>query len=127
MSTQEDELWTINWEPCPRTGSGCWPSSPTPTTWSTGRPVRVARWTKAGKWVGYVVVTNGEAGIDGLPPDEAGPIRMAEQEHSANIVGVDDVRFLGYPDGVVEPGRSLRRDVAREVRRSQPDVLLIAT
>ncbi len=62
-----------------------------------GAASAVARWTKAGKWVGYVVVTNGEAGIDGLPPEEAGPIRMAEQEHSAKIVGVDDVRFLRLP------------------------------
>jgi LmbE family N-acetylglucosaminyl deacetylase len=92
-----------------------------------GAASAVARWTKAGKWVGYVIVTNGEAGIDGLPPDEAGPIRMAEQEHSATIVGVDAVRFLGYPDGVVEPGPGLRRDLAREIRRSQPEVLLIAT
>jgi len=92
-----------------------------------GAASAVARWTAAGKWVGYVIVTDGEAGIDGLPPGEAGPIRVAEQEHSAKIVGVDDVRFLGYPDGVVEATPALRRDLAREIRRARPDVVLIAT
>ena len=92
-----------------------------------GAASAVARWTSEGKWVGYVIVTNGEAGIDGLPPEEAGPVRVTEQLHSAKLVGVDDVRFLGYPDGVVEQGAGLRRDLAREIRRSRPDVLLIAT
>jgi LmbE family N-acetylglucosaminyl deacetylase len=92
-----------------------------------GAASAVAGWTSAGKWVGYVIVTDGEAGIDGLPPNEAGPVRVTEQEHSARIVGVDDVRFLGYPDGVVEPAVELRRDIAREIRRARPDVLLVAT
>jgi LmbE family N-acetylglucosaminyl deacetylase len=43
-----------------------------------GAASAIARWTRAGKSVGYVVVTNGDAGIDGLPPREAGPIRVAE-------------------------------------------------
>jgi LmbE family N-acetylglucosaminyl deacetylase len=92
-----------------------------------GAASAVARWTRSGKWVGYLIVTDGEAGIDGIPPDQAGRIRVAEQEHSALIVGVDDVRFLGYPDGVVEQSTGLRRDLAREIRRTRPDVLLVAT
>jgi LmbE family N-acetylglucosaminyl deacetylase len=92
-----------------------------------GAASAVARWTRAGKWVGYVIVTDGEAGIDGLAPEEAGPIRVAEQEMSAKLVGVEDVAFLGYRDGVVEYGAALRRDLAREIRRHRPDVLLIAT
>lgn len=92
-----------------------------------GAASAVARWTRSGKWVGYVVVTNGEAGIDGLPPDEAAPVRVAEQETSAKVVGVEDVAFLGYRDGVVEYSAALRRDLAREIRRYRPDVLLIAT
>lgn len=91
-----------------------------------GAASAIARWTAAGRWVGYVVVTDGEAGIDGLAPAEAGPIRQHEQRTSAKLVGVDDVSFLGYPDGVVEPTLELRRDLAREIRRHQPDVLLVA-
>ena len=92
-----------------------------------GAASAVARWSRSGTWVGYVVVTNGEAGIDGLSPAEAGPVRVVEQETSAKVVGVDDVAFVGHRDGVVEYGTALRRDLAREIRRYRPDVLLIAT
>jgi hypothetical protein len=43
--------------------------------------------------------------------DEAAPVRVAEQELSAKIVGVDDVAFLGYRDGIVEYSTALRRDL----------------
>ena len=92
-----------------------------------GAASAIARWTRAGKSVGYVIVTNGEAGIDSLPPHEAGPIRVAEQQTSAKIVGVDDVTFLGYRDGVVENGVELLLDLDSQIRRYQPDVMLIAT
>jgi LmbE family N-acetylglucosaminyl deacetylase len=85
----------------------------------------VARWTSLGKQVGYCLATRGEAGIDSLPPEEAGPLREAEQRAAASIVGVEDVEFLGYPDGVIEYGLPLRRDVARAIRRRKPDVVVI--
>jgi LmbE family N-acetylglucosaminyl deacetylase len=91
-----------------------------------GAASAIARWTMAGKWVGYVIVTDGEAGIDGLSPAEAGPVRQHEQRTSAKLVGVEDVVFLGRRDGVVEANVDLRRDVAREIRRFRPDVLLVA-
>jgi LmbE family N-acetylglucosaminyl deacetylase len=39
-------------------------------------------------------------------------------------VGVHNVEFLGYPDGVVEYGLPLRRDIARAIRRFRPDILV---
>jgi LmbE family N-acetylglucosaminyl deacetylase len=84
----------------------------------------VAAWTKAGKQVSYLLLTSGEAGIDGLPPAQAGPVRQAEQVASAGVVGVTDVEFLGYPDGVLEYGPALRRDIATAVRRHRPELVL---
>lgn len=89
-----------------------------------GAAAAVARWTEQGKNVVYVMVTSGEAGIAGLDPAECRPLREAEQLASAALVGVDVVEFLGYPDGVVEYGLPLRRDVARAVRRHRPDVVI---
>ena len=66
-----------------------------------------AAWTTAGKSVAYVLVTNGAAGIDGMDPERAGPLREAEERAGAREVGVDVVEFLGYDDGVVEHGWSL--------------------
>jgi LmbE family N-acetylglucosaminyl deacetylase len=89
-----------------------------------GTAAAIARWTAQGKRVAYCLATSGEAGIDGLPPEQAGPLREAEERASAAIVGVDSVEFLGYPDGVLEYGLPLRRDVARAIRRHRPDVVI---
>ena len=39
-------------------------------------------------------MTRGEAGIDGVPPGEAAPLREREQRASAAVVGVETVEFL---------------------------------
>ncbi|GIG61352.1 GlcNAc-PI de-N-acetylase [Longispora fulva] len=84
----------------------------------------VARWTAQGKWVGYVMASRGEAGIAGLPPAECAPLRTTEQVASARLVGVDTVEFLDHPDGVIEYGVPLRRDITAAIRRHRPDVLI---
>jgi LmbE family N-acetylglucosaminyl deacetylase len=89
-----------------------------------GAASAVARWTSQGKHVQYLLATRGEAGIDAMDPAEVGPLREAEERHSAALVGVDTVEFLGYPDGMVEYGLPLRRDIARAIRRCRPDMLL---
>src|SRR4051794_35169140 len=89
-----------------------------------GAAAAVARWTGQGKWVGYTMVTSGEAGIDSLEPDRCRVVREAEQVDSARIVGVDVVDFLGQPDGVLEYGVALRRVLAAEVRRHRPDIVI---
>ena len=48
-----------------------------------GAAAAVARWTGQGKQVGYCMVTSGEAGIDGMAPDECRGVREAEQIESA--------------------------------------------
>jgi len=89
-----------------------------------GAASAVARWTGQGKDVSYVLVTKGEAGIDGMAPEQAGPLREEEQRRSAARVGVTHVEFLGHPDGSVEPGLALRHDLAGSLRRLRPDVVL---
>ncbi|KRC57765.1 MULTISPECIES: PIG-L deacetylase family protein [unclassified Nocardioides] len=89
-----------------------------------GAAAAVARWTGQGKSVVYCMVTSGEAGIDGLAPDECRTVREAEQVASAEVVGVDVVEFLGLPDGVVEYGVPLRRTLAEVVRRHRPEIVV---
>jgi LmbE family N-acetylglucosaminyl deacetylase len=89
-----------------------------------GAAAAVARWTGQGKQVGYVLATSGEAGIDGLAPLQAGPLREGEERRSAAVVGVDHVEFLGYPDGLVSADIGLRRDIAGALRRLRPQVVL---
>jgi LmbE family N-acetylglucosaminyl deacetylase len=70
------------------------------------------------------MVTSGEAGIDGMDPDECRRVREAEQIDSARIVGVSTVDFLGLQDGVLEYGVPLRAEIAREVRQHRPDIVI---
>lgn len=84
----------------------------------------VARWTGQGRSVAYLLATRGEAGIDTLPPAECGPLREAEQRAAAAEVGVDVVEFLDHPDGLIEYGIGLRRDIAAAIRRHRPELVI---
>jgi LmbE family N-acetylglucosaminyl deacetylase len=89
-----------------------------------GGAAAVARWTGQGKEVVYCMVTSGEAGIDGMDPEECREVREAEQIASAGIVGVPQVEFLRLPDGVLEYGVPLRRAITAVVRRHRPDIVI---
>jgi LmbE family N-acetylglucosaminyl deacetylase len=84
----------------------------------------VARWTRQGKDVSYVLATKGEAGIAGMPPAQVAPLRMEEERRSADVVGVGAVEFLDHADGLVEYGVPLRRDLAAAFRRLQPEIVI---
>jgi LmbE family N-acetylglucosaminyl deacetylase len=93
-----------------------------------GTAAAVDRWVRAGKTVTYLLATRGEAGIDTMPPDQAGPVREQEERDGASRVGVDVVEFLdGFTDGVIEHGLPLRRAIAREIRHRRPDLVITMT
>jgi LmbE family N-acetylglucosaminyl deacetylase len=89
-----------------------------------GAASAIARWTDQGKTVIYSLVTSGEAGIDGMDPAEAGPLREREEVAGAAVVGVDVVEFLGGADGMLEYGLPLRRVLSAAIRRHRPDVII---
>ncbi|GAB08881.1 hypothetical protein GOARA_021_01180 [Gordonia araii NBRC 100433] len=89
-----------------------------------GMAAAVHRWTHAGKRVVYALATSGEAGIEGMPPEECGPLREGEQIASAAEVGVDEVTFWGFPDSEVFNTPELRAKVAETISRVAPDVVL---
>jgi LmbE family N-acetylglucosaminyl deacetylase len=89
-----------------------------------GAGAAIARWTDQGKEVIYCMVTSGEAGIDSMEPEQARKVREDEQRVSAALVGVEAVEFLGLPDGVLEYGVPLRRELARVVRRHRPEIVI---
>ncbi len=89
-----------------------------------GAASAVARWTRQGKQVAYLLATKGEAGIAGMAPDQVAPLRMEEERRSAEVVGVTEVTFLDHVDGLVEYGLPLRRDLAAAFRRLRPEVVI---
>ena len=87
----------------------------------------IATWTEQGTAVTYCICTDGDAG--GFDPDvprgEIGGIRQAEQRAAAKELGVEDVVFLGYPDGRLTVTHELRRDISRVIRQVRPERLMI--
>ena len=89
-----------------------------------GAASAVARWTSQGKSVSYLLASRGEAGIDGVDPVTAAPLREQEERTGASVVGVDTVEFLDHRDGVIESSIELRKEIARAIRTHRPEVLI---
>lgn len=90
-----------------------------------GGSAAVAKWTDEGKEVAYLLLTRGEAGIRDRHPDEVAELRAAEQRRACNIVGVDDLEILDFPDGLLEPDHELRRAIARKIREFRPNAVVV--
>ena len=86
----------------------------------------VARWVRYGARAAYVVCTSGDVGIADLSitRQDAARIREAEQREAARVAGVEEVIFLGEPDGMLEATMDLRRRLVREIRRFKPEVVI---
>lgn len=89
-----------------------------------GAASAISKWTSEGKKVVYLLATRGEAGIDGMDPEETARVRVQEEINGAAVVGVDTVEFLDHTDGIVEYGPVLRRDIARSIRAHKPDIVM---
>jgi LmbE family N-acetylglucosaminyl deacetylase len=89
-----------------------------------GPSAAIARWTGQGKEINYCLLTRGEASIEGMPPEQAGPVREQEERAAATIVGVKTVDFLGFPDGELEFGLPMRRAMVRALRRYRPEIVI---
>lgn len=76
----------------------------------------------AGAEVYFCIVTNGAAGSNdpSVSEEDITGIRQAEQREAAAVLGVQDVIFLNYPDGILQPTMELRRDLTRVVRQIKP-------
>lgn len=88
----------------------------------------VARWTKAGKQVVYVICTSGEKGITdrSLTPEQVAQIREREQIAAAQVVGVQEVIFLRYPDQRLEDTPTFRKEIVRQIRIHRPRTVITA-
>jgi LmbE family N-acetylglucosaminyl deacetylase len=86
----------------------------------------IAAWTAAGCRVIYVICTDGNAGSHepGMTREKLAEIRRTEQRAACDTLGVSEVVFLGYDDGLLQPTLSLRRDLVGVIRRYRPNVVL---
>ena len=86
----------------------------------------VAVWVANGHEVIYLICTKGEAGLNSpeVNVEFAQTIRTDEQNTAAAILGVSQVEFLDYPDGILQASLELRRDITRVIRSTRPDVVV---
>src|SRR5579862_2212220 len=86
----------------------------------------LAKWAAAGCRAYLLVCTDGSKGTWGEGDDAAALVstRRAEQRRAAEVLGVEAVDFLDWPDGELESGLAQRRQVCEAIRRVQPDVVL---
>ncbi len=86
----------------------------------------VAAWTNSGCQVTYVICTDGNAGSQepGMTREKLADIRRGEQRAACQALGVRDVVFLGYDDGLLQPTLDLRRDLVAAIRQYKPEVVL---
>ncbi len=86
----------------------------------------VAHFFALKKDVYYVLCTSGDKGSSdpSQTPQQVAARREVEQMEAAQVLGVEDVTFLHWPDSEVEPTLALRRELVRQVRRKQPDLVI---
>jgi len=86
----------------------------------------VARWTREGKDIIYVVCTNGDKGTNDLnmKPEELAIIREREQLAAAKLLGVREVIFLRYPDQTLEDTPEFRKEIVRLIRTYKPNTVV---
>ncbi len=86
----------------------------------------VVKWAQTGKRVTYVLLTSGDKGSHDpdLRPGRLAARRESEQRAAAAELGVSEVLFLRYPDGLLENTLALRRELAGVIRQHRPHILL---
>jgi LmbE family N-acetylglucosaminyl deacetylase len=102
--------------------------SPHPDDAEYGVAGTVARWTREGKQVVYVVCTNGDKGTSDpdMKPEELAEIRKNEQMAAADVLGVREVVFLGLPDQGLEETPQFRKQIVRLIRQFRPQIVVTA-
>lgn len=86
----------------------------------------VARLTREGQKIVYIICTAGDKGTSDrdLKSEQLAEIRKKEQVAAAKVLGVDDVVFLGHPDQGLEDTPSFRKQLVRLIRTYRPKIVV---
>ena len=99
--------------------------SPHPDDVDFGCSGTLARCSRRGIDLTYVICTSGDKGTDiAIDPAQIAGIREREQLAAAEIVGARTVVFLRLKDGELENNKEFRKSLVRMLRQHRPDVVL---
>lgn len=85
----------------------------------------IAKLAEQGKEITYVLLTSGDKGSHdpGVRPGQLAALREREQRAAAAALGVKDVIYLRYADGILENTLALRGQLASLLRRHKPHIV----
>ncbi|HEX5414182.1 MAG TPA: PIG-L deacetylase family protein [Chloroflexota bacterium] len=91
-----------------------------------GCAATIAKWAAMGREITYVLLTSGDKGSHdpNVRPGQIAGLRETEQRAAAECLGVKEVLFLNYADGILENTLDLRRRLSQIIRERQPNILL---
>ena len=91
--------------------------------WCSGT---IAKWLGDGATVRYVLCTDGGKGTTdpNISSADLSKLREQEQADAVEALGVQELVLLHHPDGSLEDDDELRRELVRQLRQVQPDVVL---
>lgn len=100
---------------------------PHPDDIEVGAGATAAKLSAAGKKVCFLICLDGRFGLENAPagtsPDTLALLRAEEAKRSAQMLGVEDIRFLGLSDGGLYDEKPLFRAMAAVVGDFGPDVI----
>lgn len=90
-----------------------------------GTAATSALWAKQGKKIVWVIMTDGTEGgeVPSIPDAEFMLTREQEQRMAAEIIGVQAVEFLRFPDGHLTNSEAARKAIVRLIRKYRPRVV----
>ena len=86
----------------------------------------IAQWSVQGRRVVLAVCTNGDKGTSdrSITSKELAEIRQREQRKAAEVLGIVEVAFLGYPDQGLDYSVELRERIVRLIRTHRPETVV---
>lgn len=98
---------------------------PHPDDIEVGCGATVAKLARMGKRICFIIATDGQYGSDNINTSKKQLIETRKQEAiaSAKVLGVEDVRFLGFPDGGNYDINDMRNKIAIELSDFKPDII----
>ncbi len=86
----------------------------------------MAKFASEGAKVYYLLLTDGSKGSDdrSISSTDLIAIRHEEQRLALKVLGGQEVTFLDYPDAYLEVTMELKKQIAAEIRKRKPDVVV---
>jgi LmbE family N-acetylglucosaminyl deacetylase len=85
----------------------------------------IAKFAAQGKEIIYVLATSGDKGSHdpAVRPGQLATRREQEQRDAAAVLGVKEVIYLRYPDGILENTLALRARLSHLIRQHKPHIV----